>query len=353
MQRANEVPPQLDTDGQRSAQPPLATERFFRDALGVGIDEFLLNIADREAYGPHPSATRLQATDLAAMADIDYVLGHMRFRGMDVEAIRNGRGETDGRTTATSARADAAYLYGLFRQGLSLRFIGVQRFLPRVAGFAAEFGAALAGKVNANIYVAPPKGQGLELHRDPTDVFVVQCSGRKTWRLYARDYAEDLEQPAASTRAARESLQREREGMPYRDVDMTPGDILYLPRGIRHRAAAPAGESLHVSFAIHTLSGMDLASRALRLVAQEADWLQVPISRAMRVQAAVDDQLVAELAAALSSRNLNRSLAEFRRECTRYAGFGAGGDWFGAHRDAARLGAALADRFRRFDLGRH
>lgn len=348
MKRANEVP--LDKDGQCSEQPPLATERFFRDALGVGVNEFLLNIADREAYGPHPSAARLQAADLAAMADIDYVLGHVRFRGMDVEAIRNGRGETDGRTTTTGSRADAAYIYGLFRQGLSLRFIGVQRFLPRVAGFAAEFGAALAGKVNANIYLAPPKGQGLELHHDPTDVFVVQCSGRKTWRLYARD--DDLEQPAASPQAARESPQREREGVPYRDVDMTPGDILYLPRGIRHRAAAPAGESLHVSFAIHTLTGVDLASRALHLVAQEADWLQVPVSRPMRVQAAVDDQLVAELAAALSSRNLNRSLQQYRRECTRYAGFGAGGDWFGAHRDAARLGAALADRVRRFGLGR-
>lgn len=336
------------------AEQPTSHGRFFRDLLGVTIDEFLLNVADREAYGPHPSAARLQAADLAAMADIDQVLGHARFRGTDVEVFRNGRGETDGRTIATGARADAAYIYGLFRQGLSLRFFGVHRFLPRVAGFAAKLNAALGVPVNANIYLAPPKGQGLGLHQDLMDVFVVQCSGSKTWRLYARE-------PSAGEREGRprmkEPAPRIDEPVPcHREVEMTPGDILYLPTGIRHRAAAPTGESLHLSFSVRTLTGADLARRALRLATEEGDWLRAPIPRAMRLEAAVAEQLVAELAAALCSRNLTAALQQYRREGTRKAALPREG-LFSDHRDAAvgvaRLGAVLADRVRRFGMGRH
>lgn len=338
MQRANEP-------------PPLATEQFFHDALGVRIDEFLQNIAGQRAYGPHASAARLQAADLAVMADIDYMLNHPRFRGTDAQPIRNGKGASDKHTTGAGAGADAAYIYGQFAKGCSFRFMGVHRYLPQVAGFAAQLAAALAERVSANVYLSPASSEGLSVHFDSHDVFVLQCVGSKRWRLYADDYAQPGERPTGKAHAFNPKLHR--PGPVERDVDMAPGDILYLPRGIIHEVAPPNSESLHVTFAVHTLTVAELAHRALRLAAAEIEGLQAPVSHALRVQVAVDDQhageLAAEVAAALSGRQLAAALEQYRSE-RRQTRLAPAEHWFGSHgSDAdgvAQLAVGLANRVR-------
>lgn len=349
---ANEAPP-TDVDGRMDAEPPpLATEQFFRDALGVGIDEFLLNIAGQRAYGPHASAARLQAADVAVMADIDYMLSHARFHGTDAQPIRNGIGESDKRTGGPGGRADAAYIYGQFAKGRSFRFMAAHRYLPRVAGFAAQLAAALAEAVGANVYLTPADGEGLSVHFDSHDVFVLQCVGGKRWRLYADDYAQRGRRPTGKASAFNPKLHR--PGPIDRDVDMAPGDILYLPRGVIHEVGPPNSESLHVTFAVHTLTVAELAHRALRLATAEADGLLAPVPHALRVQAAVDDEhageLAAEVAAALSGRQLAAALEQYRSERRRQTRLPPAEHWFGSHGSdadgAAQLAVGLAQRVR-------
>lgn len=331
--------------GGARTQPAPATERFFRDALGVSIDEFLQNISGQRAYGPHPSAPRLQAAGLVAMADIDYMLNSPRFRGPRVEPIRGGGGIATRRTTRAGERADAAYIYRQFATGASLRFFSVQRFLPGLSRFAAELAAALAQPVRATIYLAPANGGGLGRHFDDIDVFVLQCLGSKRWRLYVDDYANGRERPTGVAYAF--DPKRHRPGPVDRDVQMTPGDILYLPRGVIHEVSPPKGDSLHVTFSVRTLTVAELLHRAVDLASAEVEGLQASVPMPLRRCAAVDDQFAAELAAkvapALSSRHLAAALEGYRREGRQKASLAAAEHWFGSHQRAAPLGSALAE----------
>lgn len=162
----------------------------FRDALGLPLDEFLSNVWGQRVYGPHACAHRPQAADVAVMADIDYMLGHAQFRGAYAQPLRGGKSDSDKRTTTAGTGADAAYIYGQFAKGFSIRFLNAHRFLPRVAGFVAELSTALAEYVDANIYLSPANGEGLVVHYDSHDIFVLQCVGSKRWRLYVDDYAD-------------------------------------------------------------------------------------------------------------------------------------------------------------------
>ena len=356
----NPSPPRGDSaaPGMRAnaEQPEPATERFFRDALGVPIDKFLQNIVGQQIHGPHPSAARLRAADLAAMADVDYVMGHARFRGSDAQPIRSGVAQADKSTTDAGALADAAYIYRQFAKGSSIRFLGVQRFLPGVSGFAAELAAALAEPVGANIYITPANGEGLSLHYDPHDVFVLQCVGSKTWRLYEAEYANARERPTGADDTF--DPKQHQPGPVDRDVRMTPGDILYLPRGSMHEVASPSADSLHITFSVRTLTVAELVRRALSEAIADAEGLRAPISHAVRMHAAVDDQfaahLAAELAAALSTQHLAAALEKYRDECRRAAKLAPAEHWFGSHgygaEGAARLGAAVADRVRSLGL---
>ena len=340
--------PERVKDGAPAAAPAGPGEgAFFRDALGLPLDEFLSNIWGQRAYGPHACAPGLQAAGVAVMADIDYLLSQARFQGVHAQPIRNGAALPDRRTTDAGASADAAYVYGQFAKGVSFRFIDAQRYLPRVADFVAEFAAALAERVNANIYLSPANSEGLDVHYDSHDVFVLQCVGSKRWRLYVDDYADARERPTGP--AFRFDPAHHSPGRVDRDVELTPGDILYLPRGILHEVAPPSGDSLHVTFGVHLLTVADLAHRALRLAVEEVEGLRRTVAHASRM----DEQLATDLAAALTSHRLAKVLEAYRREC-RQRPRAPAEHYFAAHRSpvdgVARLGAAIAERVRNGEL---
>ena len=335
--------------------PAPAADNFFQDALGMPAEDFLLNVAGQQAYGPHAVAARLDPADLAVMADLDYMMNHARFRGGNVQPIRGGAAIRDRRTSAAGKGPDAAYIYGQFAKGYGIRFVQVERYLPRVAGFVAELAAALAESVQANIYVTPADGEGLDLHYDSHDVFVLQCVGRKRWRLLADEYADDHRPTGPG-----ENFQfRQHRLLPPcdREFDMTPGDILYLPRGVMHQVARPTCDSLHITFGVHTLTVAELADRALRLATKEVDSLQAPVPDAMRRQATVADQCAADLAADIAtalSRHLAAALEGYRREFTEAKLRAPAEHWFAAHRTGtdgpALLGAAIARRIRNREM---
>ncbi|XP_020582631.1 uncharacterized protein LOC110026146 [Phalaenopsis equestris] len=84
----------------------------------------------------------------------------------------------------------------------------------------------------ANIYLTPPKSQGLARHFDDHCVFVWQIFGKKQWRILPRseNFIPRLYEPLGSL----QSSSRDEGG--YMDVLIKEGDVLYIPRGFRHEA---------------------------------------------------------------------------------------------------------------------
>ncbi|CAE8600821.1 unnamed protein product, partial [Polarella glacialis] len=154
--------------------------------------------------------------------------------GVDVNAMRYLYGGRD-----SPSQADAG---GLVRRkalwklfdglGYTLQMHQPQRFddgLHRLC-FALErrFGCL----VGSNAYLTPPASQGLAPHFDDVEIFVVQTEGQKRWKLYA---------PPAGWELANfhsRDLSEEELGPPILDVTLRPGDVLYMPRGTVHQAAA-------------------------------------------------------------------------------------------------------------------
>jgi len=101
----------------------------------------------------------------------------------------------------------------------------------------------LSGGFNA--YLTPPQAQGLRLHCDPHDVFVLQQAGNKTWSLFQEGTHEKI-----------------------CDVVLTPGDVLYLPAGVPHLAQS-SGEASSLHLAVSVYRGFFTAAGVL------AAWLEL------------------------------------------------------------------------------
>ncbi|MFB7776810.1 JmjC domain-containing protein [Streptomyces bauhiniae] len=139
-------------------------------------------------------------------------------------------------------------------------------------------------QVEAFFFVTPAGGQGLTLHRDDADVFVLQVAGSKTW------YVHDA--PTDGDWAPGDLKDSERSPRLLRTV-LTPGSVLYVPRGFAHRAVGADGLSAHLSATVREISSQDLRAA-----------LDQQISDAMRLPARpLGDAGMAEASAAILSRH--------------------------------------------------
>jgi len=106
--------------------------------------------------------------------------------------------------------------------------------------------------MQTNIYLTPSGNQGFPIHYDNHDVFVMQVSGAKAWRLYD----VPVETPF---RGERFELGQYEPGPLSREFTLNPGDCAYLPRGMMHDAENVGEEpSLHITVGLITKTWADL-----------------------------------------------------------------------------------------------
>ena len=123
--------------------------------------------------------------------------------------------------------------------------------------------------VQTNIYLTPPGNQGFPPHYDNHDVFVMQISGAKAWRLYGTP----VETPY---RGEQFDINRHTAGEATDQFTLSAGDCLYLPRGLMHDAENVGEEpSLHITVGLITKTWADLLLESVsELALSEADFRQ-------------------------------------------------------------------------------
>ena len=130
------------------------------------------------------------------------------------------------------------------REGCSLRVLHPQRWRDPLWKLLSALETYWRCSTGCNAYLTPPDSQGFSPHFDDIDAFVLQLEGRKRWRVYPpRDEREAL--PRYSSRNfSRGEIAPE----PTLEVELEPGDLLYMPRGTVHEARCAEGaHSLHVT----------------------------------------------------------------------------------------------------------
>jgi hypothetical protein len=187
---------------------------------------------------------------------------------------------------------DPAKVAARLNDGATLVVQSLQRTSPTVAAFVTRLQDEISHPVQANAYLTPPDAAGLTEHGDLHDVLALQLHGSKRWWV---------------------------EGLG--DVTMRPGDVMYVPRGVRHRADTATETSLHLTIGIIRVTYRQVIDRVLRTGPESLDD-PLPIGyrhRARRdelergLDAALDDVLdligssdLSEIAEHEQSRRLTR-----------------------------------------------
>ncbi|GAA1504306.1 ribosomal protein L16 Arg81 hydroxylase [Agromyces terreus] len=146
-----------------------------------------------------------------------------------------------------------------FAEGATIVLQGLHRLWPPIIDFTRRLADELRHPVQVNAYVTPPSAQGFDPHYDTHDVFVLQVSGEKHWRIHAPVHPDPLASEPWSGHAG--EVAEAALGEPVVDAVLRPGDALYLPRGWIHSATAGGdATSVHLTVGISTTTRADVVS---------------------------------------------------------------------------------------------
>ena len=153
---------------------------------------------------------------------------------------------------------------------------------PDIGALAAALQEELEQPIGINLYLTPPGAQGFKEHADGHDVFILQLSGEKRWRVFRPIIHLPLESQVVRPPPFDEQIlppPPEGYGEPILDLRLTRGQLLYLPRGFVHAAETSQAGSAHLTIGAHPLRQRDLLTEMLAVAAERARALRETLPR--------------------------------------------------------------------------
>jgi hypothetical protein len=160
-----------------------------------------------------------------------------------VRLVRDGRDiplSTLTRSGSLGGPSTVEAIYDEYRGGATIVLHSLHERLTPVTQLCRALTEEFSAGFQVNAYLTPAQSQGLGVHYDTHDVFVLQIEGVKHWRIFGAPLQLPLEgQPFRRGKVEAGPLEEE--------VELHPGDLIYLPRGFMHSASSKDSTSLHLT----------------------------------------------------------------------------------------------------------
>ena len=144
-----------------------------------------------------------------------------------------------------------------YRSGATISLPAFHRAWKPLGMLAAAIEEDFGHAVHANVYITPGNAAGFSPHYDTHEVFVLQIAGRKRWQIHKPPLSLPHRSQPFDPRSHVPSA-------PLLEIDVAPGELLYLPRGFVHTTATSDSFSVHVTLGVTVYTWVELL----------ADWAQ-------------------------------------------------------------------------------
>ncbi|WP_140628334.1 JmjC domain-containing protein [Methylibium rhizosphaerae] len=244
-----------------------------------------------------------------ALPDFHYELADFEVdlwanRGQIAQNIRMAGADKEIFPTVAAARQDALqWIFEGLADGYTAIFNKLNLCNADVARLCQEINRAYpdGARTFVTAFLSPSSQHCFGYHYDEVDVFLVQVHGVKSWSVARPSTPFPIEgmykPPVDQDQCAREYLR----------TDLSPGDVLYIPRGHIHRGLPGQAGSLHLSAGVHVPTIADGIVQAVRKASLLQEALRLPATAGER------DELIRQALETLEANSgLDADLAEKR-----------------------------------------
>lgn len=258
------------------------------------------------------------AENLMRPEDVEYLSYSLSACVKDwLRLVKDARELPESLYSTAEGLVDVAKVNTAYRNGYTIQLSRIhKRWLPiahlcrRLEQEFLASGIELRDRVGGHIYLTPPSAQGLGIHFDYMDVFIIQLEGEKRWKVW--EWTDRLPVRQGTRLLPTDELP------PLKwDLSLKKGDVLYMPRGVIHEACTTDQYSLHLSVSVFPATWIDLLLPAL----QESPLARAPVASGV----VCSEEKIAQAQAALRTLfdqlsqpgALRRSISALRSETLR------------------------------------
>jgi JmjC domain len=246
-----------------------------------------------------------------------------RRRGVVLMRTLTPHAQESAGNSAMKARSSVplAEVRDYVEQGYPIVWNGARGASAALDAMSHALSQAFGANVWPNIYLTGREGGSpFDFHFDAHEVLTIQCEGRKEWRISKMRADRPLDTPALKPHIGATLTAGRAEALEQILITTTvgPGDVIYIPRGLFHNAMSLSERSLHVTFGIAPLSGMDAVEVLVQLAISDPafrDYLPLsfedPAGEARRTRLAeLGERLAALIQGEALRKLLDRVIAE-------------------------------------------
>ncbi len=194
---------------------------------------------------------------LASIDAIETLLSTQPLSYPSVQLTRSGHTIAVSDYTDDSNRIQSHRLIEEHRNGATIVISQAHENISTLAEFRRDMQRDCHLRCQTNLYLSPPSQQGFNAHYDSHDVFILQLHGSKTFNFYEGGVELPFQHDRFET-------SQQVAGALTKSITLTPGDTLYIPRGVMHDAVACADSSLHITLGVYAITHRDLALEAIQ-----------------------------------------------------------------------------------------
>lgn len=138
-------------------------------------------------------------------------------------------------------------LYAHLSAGATIVLNRIELSSPEMHELCMQVGRLVGAQTTANAYATLGGEPATNAHWDTHDVFILQLTGRKKWKVFAPTFPLPISNQISNDK--KDELPTE----VFLETDLEAGDVLYLPRGWWHKVTPiDSFETIHLTVAIHT-----------------------------------------------------------------------------------------------------
>ncbi len=209
---------------------------------------------------------------------------------------------------------DTKSVSSYIEQGASIVLSGMETYSEGSAALAASLQSAIGGFAQCNLYCSFKQHPGFLPHFDLMDVFVFQIAGEKDWDIYETHFENPMLKPGCHQMSFTREQHAENRGPVERHLTMTPGDVLYIPKGKYHAAIASSDYSLHLTFGIEPPRALNFIESITEALYMDAVFRQeMPHYDDQETYDQLIDQIADKLHARMTSAEAKQQIREAHR----------------------------------------
>ncbi|MGP1352648.1 MAG: cupin domain-containing protein [Parasphingopyxis sp.] len=247
--------PDESRDALARVLDPVDPSAFFTETF-----EERVYLIEREEPGRYADLVSVDVLDA-------FIADNQLFEGQ-IDATRAEPQITRDAFTLANDQIDRSALLRLYQDKATIIAPHLHSYHKPLGDFVRALEPVFSASVQTNIYLTPPGAKGFRTHYDNHDVFVLQVSGAKSWRIYDEPVGKPFRGEGFEPGV-------HEVGDPTDEFVLRAGDAVYIPRGMMHDADAHDEEaSLHITLGLVTKTWADVVLESISKAALETDGLR-------------------------------------------------------------------------------